>query len=112
MLKLKLNKIIISLRGLTLALRERAFLYELVLGSLIFAGIAMNIILKNKTLIFVLYAILLMVEILNTAIEKLCNKITTNYDNDIRDIKDLGSSAVFIILIVLLFLMVYSSFEN
>ena len=44
-------------------------------------------------------------EIINSAIEILCNKITKQYDADIKKIKDLGSAAVFIILITLLALI-------
>jgi diacylglycerol kinase (ATP) len=42
--------------------------------------------------------LLLAFETMNTAIEKLCNKLTTDFDPKIRDIKDLSSAAVFIIL--------------
>ena len=54
-----------------------------------------------KSLIFILYFLLLAFEIVNTAIEKLCNKITLKKDKDIKIIKDLSSAAVFIILIIL-----------
>jgi diacylglycerol kinase (ATP) len=39
---------------------------------------------------------------MNTAIEKLCDRITTDLDPKIKNIKDLSSAAVFIMLILLI----------
>ena len=39
---------------------------------------------------------------MNTAIEKLCDKITTDLDPKIKNIKDLSSAAVFIVLLILI----------
>ena len=52
-------------------------------------------------LIAVLSLVLLAVEALNTAIEKLCDLITTDHHPDIKIIKDLGAAAVLIILIAI-----------
>ena len=52
------------------------------------------------------YFILLAFELLNTAIEKLSNKITKDYDIEIKEIKDLSSSAVFLILLLLLIVLI------
>ena len=41
-------------------------------------------------------------ELLNTAIEKLSDKISKNFDADIKKIKDISSASVFIILILLI----------
>jgi diacylglycerol kinase (ATP) len=43
---------------------------------------------------------LLAVELLNTAIEKLCDHVRPERHDDIKFIKDLGSAAVFCLLIV------------
>ena len=61
-----------------------------------------------KLVITLTYFLLLAFEILNTAIEKLCNKITKNYDMDIKKIKDLASASVFLILIILIIEVFYS----
>ena len=45
---------------------------------------------------------LLATEIMNTAIEKLSDKFTKDFDNDIKNIKDLSSASVFIVLITLI----------
>ncbi|WP_440651016.1 diacylglycerol kinase [Candidatus Pelagibacter sp. HIMB1495] len=63
-----------------------------------------------KLIIFVTYVTLLALEIINSAIEILCNKITKEYDAEIKKIKDLGSGAVFVILITLIILIVTALF--
>ena len=48
-------------------------------------------------------------EIMNTAIEKLCDKVTTDINPDIKKIKDLSSAAVFLVLtlLVIIFLVTF-----
>ena len=48
---------------------------------------------------------------MNTAIEKLCNKITLELDPDIKKIKDLASASVFIVLIILIILVITTFFS-
>jgi diacylglycerol kinase len=52
-------------------------------------------------LIAVLSLILLAVEALNTAIEKICNLITLEEHPEIKKIKDLGAAAVMIIVLAI-----------
>ena len=54
---------------------------------------------KRLALIGVLL-IVLMVELLNTAIEKLADRLTTDHDPQIGRVKDLGSAAVGVALII------------
>jgi len=63
-------------------------------------------------LIAVLSLILLAVEALNTAIEKICNLITLEEHPEVKKIKDLGAAAVMIIVltIVLIFIRYLSPF--
>jgi diacylglycerol kinase (ATP) len=63
-------------------------------------------------LIAILSLVLLAVEALNTAIEKLCDLITLEEHPEIKKIKDLGAAAVLIILIAigLLFIRYLSPF--
>ena len=63
-------------------------------------------------LIAVLSLILLAVEALNTAIEKICNLITLEEHPEIKRIKDLGAAAVMIIVlaITLIFIRYLSPF--
>ena len=63
-------------------------------------------------LIAVLALILLAVEALNTAIEKMCDMISLEQHPEIKKIKDLGAAAVMIIVlaIVLIFIRYLSPF--
>jgi diacylglycerol kinase (ATP) len=44
--------------------------------------------------------LLLVVELLNTAIEKLSDRLTTDHDPQIRSVKDMGSAAVGVTLVI------------
>jgi diacylglycerol kinase (ATP) len=63
-------------------------------------------------LIAVLSLLLLAVEALNTAIEKLCDLVTLKEHPEIKKIKDLGAAAVMIILLAmgLIFIRYLSSY--
>ena len=63
-----------------------------------------------KLLIFTVYILLLTFEIINTAIEKLCDKITKELDEDIKIIKDLASASVFVVLLLLIILILSTFF--
>jgi diacylglycerol kinase len=52
-------------------------------------------------LIAVLFLVLLAIEALNTAIEKICDLITLEEHPEIKKIKDLGAAAVMIILLAI-----------
>ena len=39
---------------------------------------------------------------MNTVVEKLCDRVTTDLDPEIKKIKDLSSAAVFIVLLILI----------
>ena len=100
-----------SINGLKVACKENSFILELILGLFLIPYLVfINVEILFKLIIFVTYVILLALEIINSAIETLCNKITKEYDADIKKIKDLGSGAVFVILITLLILIVTTLF--
>ena len=108
--KLFLN-LINSINGLKEVLKEHSFKIELFLGLPIIYYIILYPINKNyKLLIITIYLLLLAFEILNTAIEKLCDKITKKHDKDIKIIKDLASSSVFIVLITLTVIIIFTIF--
>ena len=92
-----------SLNGLKIVFKENSFILELVLGFFLIPYIFLsNIDFNYKIILSVLYFLLLAFEIMNTAIEKLCDKITTDLDPKIKNIKDLSSAAVFIVLLILI----------
>jgi diacylglycerol kinase (ATP) len=107
------NKFIInlfnSINGLKLALKEHSFVAE-VLGGIIFIPYVLfsDLALIFKLILITVYFLLLAFELVNTAIEELCNKITLEIDADIKKIKDISSASVFIILITLIILIFYS----
>jgi diacylglycerol kinase (ATP) len=89
-------------KGLIAATRsEEAFRQELV--ALVFAVPLAFVVTgdpwKRAALIGVVL-LLLAVEMLNTAIEKLADRLTTEHDPQIGRVKDMGSAAVGIILIL------------
>jgi len=109
------NKFIInlfnSINGLKLALKEHSFVAE-VLGGIIFIPYVLfsDLTLIFKLILMTVYFLLLAFELVNTAIEELCNKITLEIDADIKKIKDISSASVFIILITLIILIFFSFF--
>jgi len=102
MIKKLFNNLLNSLNGLKIVFKEYSFILELILGIFFIPYIFLsNIDFTHKVILFVLYFLLLAFEILNTSIEKLCDKITKEHDLDIKNIKDLSSAAVFLILLIL-----------
>ena len=95
-----LNATINTLRGLSYGIRlERAirqeimvFIVALPLGALIAPGIGWY-----AAMIGVLIGTLA-VELLNTAVEKLADRVTRDHDPQIGMVKDYGSAAVFCML--------------
>ena len=110
MIKKLYSNLINSLNGLKVVFRENSFILELVLGVFLIPYILLsNIDFNYKIILSVLYFLLLAFEIMNTAIEKLCDKVTTDIDPDIKKIKDLSSAAVFLVLtlLVIIFLVTF-----
>ena len=100
--KLYIN-LINSLNGLKIVSKENSFILEIVLGFFLIPYIFLsNIDLNYKIVLSVLYFLLLAFEIMNTAIEKLCDKVTTDINPEIKKIKDLSSAAVFVVLLILI----------
>ena len=103
MIKKLFNNLINSINGLKIVIKESSFILELVLGFFLIPYIFLsNIEFNHKLFLLVLYFLLLATEIMNTAIEKLSDKFTKDFDNDIKNIKDLSSASVFIVLITLI----------
>ena len=103
MIKKIYKNFINSLNGLKIVINEKSFVMELILGVFLLPYVLIsNIDFNHKLLLLVLYFMLLAIEIINTAIEKLSDKFTKDFDNDIKSIKDLASAAVFLTLIILI----------
>ena len=103
MIKKLYSNLINSLNGLKIVSKENSFILEIVLGFFLIPYIfLLNIDLNYKIVLSVLYFLLLAFEIMNTAIEKLCDKVTTDINPEIKKIKDLSSAAVFVVLLILI----------
>jgi len=101
-----------SINGLKIMMRGHSFVAELIGGIILIPYIILSadIDITYKLIIIFTYVLLLVFEIVNTAIEKLCDKITKKYDKDIKAIKDISSASVFIILIMLLIIILSVEF--
>jgi len=84
------------------AIRSEQAVREEILGLAIAVPLAWLIgasMMRRVELIAVV-ALVLVVELLNTAIEKLADRLTTDHDPQIGRVKDLGSAAVGVALVV------------
>jgi diacylglycerol kinase (ATP) len=100
-----------SSNGLKYVFKEHSFIAELLLGVILIPYIFfLETSILFKLLIFTVYILLLTFEIVNTTIEKLCDKITKDIDEDIKIIKDLASASVFVILLLLIILVIFTFF--
>jgi len=100
-----------SINGLKKAFKEHSFVSEIVGGLVLIPYVLISDLTNTfKSLIIVVYFLLLAFELVNTAIEKLCDKITKEIDNDIKIIKDIASASVFIILLILIALIILTFF--
>ena len=110
MIKKLYSNLINSLNGLKIVSKENSFILEIVFGVFLIPYIFLsNIDFNYKIILSVLYFFLLAFEIINTAVEKLCDRITTDLDPEIKKIKDLSSAAVFLVLtlLVIIFLVTF-----
>jgi len=101
------SNLINSVNGLKVAFKEHSFILEIIVGIILIPFlIIVEIDNINKILIIMTYFILLAFELINTSIEKISDKITKNFDLEIKQIKDLSSSAVFIIFLLLIIILI------
>ena len=110
MKKIFLN-LINSINGLKITLTQHSFIAE-ILGGFVLIPYLIITDLNNifKLIIIILYFLLLAFELLNTAIEKLSDKITKNFDEDIKKIKDISNASVFVVLSLLVISLILTIF--
>ena len=94
-----------AINGLRILFKERSAQRELFLlaVSIILFCYKPNV---YTVLLTVLSFMLLAIEALNTAIEKMCDHLTLELHPEIKVIKDLGAAAVFIIVVAIVLLLV------
>ncbi len=100
-----------SINGLKIAFKQHSFIAEIILGFILIPYLVIAD-LENvfKLIIIAIYFLLLAFELLNTSIEKLSDKITREFDSEIKEIKDIASASVFIIFILLIVILFLSIF--
>lgn len=88
-----------ALQGIWTAVKEETQLRWGLLGLLCMAVIALwrGVALVEFSIFFGLCVVTLAFEMVNGAIERICDKIQPNYDRDIKKIKDLAAGAVLLI---------------
>jgi len=86
-----------AFNGIRVLLKEKATKREIfvLVISIAILSFKPNI---YSVLLFVLSWLLLAAEALNTAIERICDMFTKNYDERIKSIKDVSSASVIIIV--------------
>lgn len=101
MIDLKRN-LINSVSGIKVALRDKSFRFEIML-SFVLAPILLvsnKLEMHEKLNIVVAYIFVLIAELFNTSIEKLCDRVTSEYDIHIKSVKDISSAAVFLAIVL------------
>ena len=98
-----------SINGLKIVLKEHSFRIELY-GGIFLMLFLFNSNIENffKVLITINYFFLLSFEVINTCIEKISDKINKKFDIEIKNIKDISSAAVFLILVTLILNIIFS----
>jgi diacylglycerol kinase len=93
-----INSLKYSLSGLRTCFTEKSFLLEIFysIGTVIFLFIVESSVIGIILYIYSCF-VLLAFEGLNTAIEKVCDRVNKNYDKEIGAIKDISSASVFIV---------------
>ncbi|MDI9347160.1 MAG: diacylglycerol kinase [Methylacidiphilales bacterium] len=101
-----------SIRGLRFALDDMAFVQQIVLfviaiSLLIFLPISIEL----KLFILFSHTLLLIVELLNTAVEKTIDRISLDFNELSKKVKDMASAAVFIALLLALTFWVIAMYQ-
>ncbi len=89
-----------SLSGLSYAMHEAAFRLEVAVGSLLIIGsFFLSLSLVERLILIASVLLVLIVEILNSAIEAVVDDISLEHRALAKQAKDMGSAAVFITLV-------------
>jgi diacylglycerol kinase len=86
-----------ALKGLSLALKDRNFVIEVVVGvTVVVLGVVFRFSVLEWVLVVLCIGAVLTAEAFNTALEELCDKFAPEHDPHIARIKDLSAAAVLI----------------
>ncbi len=93
---------VFAFHGLWLCLsKERNFLIQLLIAlAAVIAGYMLKISNNDFLLIVLCIVIVLCLEMVNSAIEQLCNLVTTDFHPSVKKIKDISAGAVLLASII------------
>ena len=91
-----------SRKGLVFAFRSEQAFREEVVALVLAVPLALIVGVSPERKVQLIFTVLLVmvVELLNTAIEKLADRLTTDHDKQIGRVKDMGSAAVGVTLVL------------
>ena len=91
-----------SRKGLVFAFRSEQAFREEVVALVLAVPLALIVGVSPERKVQLIFTVLLVmvVELLNTAIEKLADRLTTEHDKQIGRVKDMGSAAVGVTLVL------------
>lgn len=91
-----------SLNGLRAAFKSEAAIRQEVVAMLVLIPVAcwLDVSMVERILLIMSLFIVLIAELLNTAVEKLCDHVSTDIHDLIGKAKDIGSAAVFVSLLL------------
>ncbi len=103
-----------SRNGLIFAFRSEQAFREEVTALVIAVPLALIVGVTPERKIQLIFTVLLVmvVELLNTAIEKLADRLTTDHDKQIGRVKDMGSAAVGVTLVLALIAWLFAIAER
>ncbi len=87
-----------AMRGVYMAVVQEPNMrvYLVIIALVLLAGFVCGLERWAWVAILVCFALVISAELLNTCVERICDKITTQRDGLIRDIKDMAAGAVFV----------------
>ena len=96
-----MNKFKVAFKGLFLAFKHHAVIIQGILGIMALIGAYILKFNYIEYIIFILcIGLVIALEIVNTTIERICDLIDINYNEKIKDIKDISSGAVLVVAIM------------
>lgn len=103
-----------SRKGLVFAFRSEQAFREEVVALVLSVPLAwlIGVSLERKIQLVFTVLLVMVVELLNTAIEKLADRLTTDHDKQIGRVKDMGSAAVGVTLVIALITWIFAIAER
>lgn len=96
-----MNKFKYPLQGMVLLIKDRSIQIQLVISFLVLVlSVFLQLQLPDFLWILLMITLVVAFEILNTCIEKLCNLYSKDYNENIKNIKDISSAAVLWVSII------------